>query len=32
MSQPLLQYNLDAELPDPMETNNADIAGLFPGA
>ena len=32
MSQPLFQYNLDAELPDPMETNNADIAGLFPGA
>jgi dehydrogenase/reductase SDR family protein 1 len=32
MSQPLFQYNLDGELPDPMETNNTDIAGLFPGA
>ena len=31
MSQPLFQYNLDAELPDPMETNNADAAGFFPG-
>ena len=32
MSQPLFQYNLDAEMPDPMETNNTEIAGLFPGA
>ena len=32
MSQPLFQYNLDAERPDPMETNNTDIAVLFPDA
>jgi len=32
MSQPLFQYNLDAELPNPMETNSAEAAGLFPGA
>jgi dehydrogenase/reductase SDR family protein 1 len=32
MSQPVIQYNLDAELPDPSETNNPDFAGLFPGA
>jgi hypothetical protein len=32
MSQPIFQYNLDGELPDPMETNNTEIAGLFPGA
>ena len=32
MSKPVIQYNLDAELPDPSETNNPDFAGLFPGA
>ena len=32
MSQPVIQYNLDAELPNPSETNNPDFAGLFPGA
>ena len=32
MSQPVIQYNLNAELPDPSETNNQDFAGLFPGA
>ena len=32
MSQPVIQYDLDAELPDPSETNNPDVAGLFPGA
>jgi dehydrogenase/reductase SDR family member 1 len=32
MSQPIFQYNLDGELPDPSETNNTEIAGLFPGA
>ena len=32
MSDPLIQYNLNAELPDPSETNNPDFAGLFPGA
>ena len=31
MGQPLFQYNLDAELPDPTETNNAAAAGFFPG-
>jgi len=32
MSKPVLQYDMDAELPDPSETNNQGIAGLFPGA
>ncbi len=32
MSQPLFQYNLEAELPNPMETNSTEAAGLFPGA
>ena len=32
MSKPLIQYNMDAELPDPSETNNSCIAGLFAGA
>ena len=32
MSQPVIQYNLDAELPNPSETNNPDFGGLFPGA
>ena len=31
MSKPLFQYNLEAELPNPMETNSAEAAGLFPG-
>ena len=26
------QYDMDAELPDPSETNNPGIAGLFAGA
>jgi len=32
MSKPLIQYDMDAELPDPSETNNLGIAGLFAGA
>ena len=32
MSKPLIQYDMDAELPDPSETNNPGIAGLFAGA
>jgi hypothetical protein len=28
----LIQYDMDAELPDPSETNNPGIAGLFAGA
>ena len=32
ISDPVIQYNLNAELPDPSETNNPDFAGLFPGA
>jgi len=32
MSKPLIQYDMDAELPDPSETNNPGIAGLFVGA
>ena len=32
MSKPVIQYDMDAELPDPSETNNAGIAGLFAGA
>ena len=32
MSRPVIQYDMDAELPDPSETNNPGIAGLFAGA
>ena len=32
MSKPLIQYDMDSELPDPSETNNHGIAGLFAGA
>ena len=32
MSQPVIQYNLDAELPDFSESNNPNFAGLFSGA
>jgi dehydrogenase/reductase SDR family protein 1 len=32
MSNPVIQYDTDAELPDPSETNNTGIAGLFAGA
>ena len=32
MSKSVIQYDLDAELPDPSETNNPGIAGLFAGA
>ena len=32
MSKPLIQYDMDAKLPDPSETNNPGIAGLFAGA
>jgi len=32
MSKPVIQYDMDAELPDPSETNNPGIAGLFAGA
>ena len=32
MNNPLTQYNLDADLPNTLETNNPDAAGLFPGA
>ncbi len=31
MSKPVIQYDMDAELPDPSETNNPGIAGLFAG-
>ena len=29
MSKPLIQYDMDAELPDPSESNNNGVAGLF---
>jgi hypothetical protein len=32
MSRPVIQFDMDAELPDPSETNNLGIAGLFAGA
>ena len=32
MSKPLIQYDMDAELPDTSDTNNTGIAGLFAGA
>ena len=32
MSKPLIQYDMDAELPDASATNNPDIAAMFPGA
>lgn len=32
MSKPVIQYDMDVELPDPSETNNPGIAGLFAGA
>ncbi len=32
MNKPLVQYDLNADLPDTLETNNPDAAGLFPGA
>ena len=32
MSKPLIQYDMDAELPDPSETNNNGVAGFFAGA
>ena len=32
MTTPLAQYNLDADLPDPLETNDPEAAALFPGA
>ena len=32
MSKPLIQYDMQAELPNASETNNPDLAGLFPGA
>ena len=32
MSKPLIQYDMDAELPDPSATNNTGISGLFAGA
>jgi len=32
MSRPVIQYDMDAELPDPSETNNSGVAGLFAGA
>jgi dehydrogenase/reductase SDR family protein 1 len=32
MSKPLIQYDMDAELPDSSETNNPGIGGLFAGA
>jgi dehydrogenase/reductase SDR family protein 1 len=32
MSKPLIQYDMDAELPDSSETNNLGISGLFAGA
>ena len=32
MSKPVIQFDLEAELTDPLETNNPDMVGLFPGA
>ena len=32
MSRPVIQYNMDAELQNPSETNNPGVAGLFAGA
>ena len=32
MSKPLIQYDMNAELPDTTETNNIGIAGLFAGS
>ena len=32
MSKPLIQYDMDSELPKPSETNNIGVAGLFAGA
>jgi hypothetical protein len=32
MSKPVIQYDMDGELPDPSDTNNAGIAGFFAGA
>ena len=32
MSRPIIQYNLDAELPNASETNNSGLSGCFPGA
>ena len=32
MTKPVLQFDMNAELPDPSESNNSAIAGLFSGA
>ncbi|MFL2738126.1 MAG: SDR family NAD(P)-dependent oxidoreductase [Proteobacteria bacterium] len=32
MSKPVIQFDLEAKLTDPLETNNPDMVGLFPGA
>ena len=32
MTRPVIQFDMDAELPDPSETNNTGISGLFAGA
>jgi len=32
MTRPVIQFDMDAELPDPSETNNPGISGLFAGA
>ena len=32
MSKPVIQFDMDAELPDASETNNPHVAGLFSGA
>jgi hypothetical protein len=29
MSKPVIKYDMHAELPDPSETDNPDLAGLF---
>jgi len=32
MSKPVVQFNMDADLPEPSETNNTGISALFSGA
>jgi len=31
-SETSTQYNFDAELPNSLDNNNEEVAGLFPGA
>ena len=32
MSKPVIQFDLEAKLTNPLETNNPDMVGIFPGA